>query len=68
MSALTEANVEAITTLEEIKAAVRATHPLFETAPGLLDSVVLAVLGTTNEDNPVVRFIAARGIIEQVQA
>lgn len=59
----------ALLALEEIKAAVRATHPtLFIEAAGLLDSVVFAVLGESNEDNPAVRFVHARGTIEQAQA
>lgn len=53
--------------LATIKDAVRATHPLFDQAPGLLDSVVLAVLGTGNLDNPAVAFIHARARIEQAQ-
>lgn len=61
-----QATEDAQEALEAIKDAVRATHPsLFIEAPGLLDSVVLAVLGTENDGIPAVAFIHARARIEQ---
>lgn len=55
--------------LEALRQKLVAVHPVFENAPGLVDTVLLEILGEDNtDDNPVVQFIAARAGITQAIA
>lgn len=60
------ATQHALEALEKVRADLRACHPLLAGAPGLVDTIIFALVGEANdpEAHALVRFVQARGRIE----